>query len=133
MAFLSTISPDAGSKLVVAIAVGALTTAGVGAGTATLLTGSPDPFTWFQAYRHSSECRQAGAVQDPSCSAAAAQAIFERNLAAGIEQKAKDLSARVKNRPASVLVATPRPTARPPDPLPTRVQPIVDDSGGHDD
>lgn len=132
MSFLSTISADAASKLVVAIALGALTTAGAGVGAATLVTGSPQPSAWLEAYRHSTECRQAGAAEDPGCSPAAAQAIFERNLAAGIEQKAKIL-ARVKNNAAPARTTAAPPSAPPPAQAPMRVQPIADDAGGHDD
>lgn len=131
MSFLGAISPDAASRLVVVIAVGALTTAGAGAGVATLLTGSPSPSAWFQAYQHTNECRQPGAAQDPRCSSAAAQAIFERSLAAGLELKAKQLSARTNHRaPAAPTVQAPRtPTSLPAMP---RAQPPSDDSGAPD-
>ena len=94
------------SKIVVALAVAALTTAGAGAGAATLLTGSPSPSAWLQTYEHSKECRQAGAENDPNCSAAASEAITKLRIAAEIESKAKSL---VAARPPSPT----RPVARP--------------------
>lgn len=131
MSFLASISPEAASRLVVVIAVGALTTAGAGAGAATLLTGSPSPSAWLQAYRHTAECRQPDAAQNPRCSSAAAQAIFERSLAAGLELKAKQLSARANNPAPARPTQAPRVATSSPA-LP-RAQPPSDDSGGLDD
>jgi hypothetical protein len=132
MSFLAAISPEAASRLVVVIAVGALTTAGAGAGAATLLTGSPSPSAWLQAYRHTSECRQPDAAQNPRCSSAAAQAIFERSLAAGLELKAKQLSARLDS-PAPAQPTRQAPRAPASSPAVPRAQTPSDDSGGLDD
>jgi hypothetical protein len=79
MSFLASISPEAASRLVVVIAVGALTTAGAGAGAATLLTGSPSPSVWLAAYGITSES-PAGRSPEPRCSSAAAQAISSAAL-----------------------------------------------------
>jgi hypothetical protein len=134
MSFLAALSPEAASKVVVAMAVGALSTAGAGAGAATLLTGSTSPSTWLQAYRHASQCHQAAADQDPDCSVAAAQAIMEKRIAAEIESKAKSLAAQRKKSPPT---APSRPIV---DPNPGSVAPVAapaapaphDDSGESD-
>lgn len=118
------------STIVVALAVGALTTAGASAGAASLLTGSPNPSIWLQTYEHARECRQVGAESDPNCSAAAAEALVKLRIAAAIESRAKQLAAARRtpvHRPASQpqpapMLAPPVQAARPP----------ADDSGGGD-
>jgi hypothetical protein len=116
------------STIVVALAVAALTTAGAGAGVATLLTSSPSPSVWLQAYQHSRECHQAGAVNDPNCSAAAAEAIVKLRIAAELESKAKSLVAARPTPPAAPHVARPRPVAQPAAPV-FRAPPPPSDDG----
>ncbi|HEY2599622.1 MAG TPA: hypothetical protein VGJ79_14225 [Candidatus Dormibacteraeota bacterium] len=101
------------STIVVALAVAALTTAGAGTGVATLLTGSPSPSVWLQAYEHSRECHQAGAANDPRCSAAAAEAIVKLRIAAELESKAKSLIAARPSPPPVLPVARPKPATQP--------------------
>lgn len=127
----TTPSRDTASKLLVALAVAALTTAGAGAGTATLVTGSPSPSVWLQAYEHAKECRQAGAKNDPNCSAAAAEAITKLRIAAEIESKAKSLAAARKLAPTR-HVALPKPAPQLTAPL-QAPRPPTDDGGGPDD
>jgi hypothetical protein len=118
------------STIVVGLAVAALTTAGVGAGAATLLAGSPSPSAWFQTYEHAKECRQAGAQNDPNCSAAAAEAIAKLRIAAEIESKAKNLFATRKPIPARpVARPVPAPQVAPPVPAP---RPPSDETEGLD-
>jgi len=118
------------STIVGALAVAALTTAGAGVGAATLLTGSPNPSAWLQTYEHAKECRQAGAENDPNCSAAAAEALVKLRIAADIESKAKRLAAARRSVPAPP-VARPRPAPRIPAPVPAP-RPPSDDGGGVD-
>jgi hypothetical protein len=125
------------SKLIIAIAVGALTTAGAAAGAATLLTASPNPSVWLHAYQRANECRQAAADRDPNCSTAAAQAMLELRIAATIESKAKSLASqrdqglahapgKVRAHPSSRSVAPPAALV---GPVPTNPP---DDSAGPD-
>jgi hypothetical protein len=103
------------SAIVVALAIASLTTAGASAGVATLLTGSPSPSMWVQAYEHANECRQAGAENDPNCSAGAAEALTKLRIAAELESKAKGLALAGKSpitRPVSRRVARPSPEPR---------------------
>lgn len=88
------IGAQAASRLLAAIAVGALSTSAAVAGTAITLTGSASPGVWVAAYRHSQECAAAGAAQDPNCSAAAAQDWAQRQLAAQLEQQAAQLKSK---------------------------------------
>lgn len=97
MSFFSDLTPDAASRVLAVIAVGALTTATAGAGTAAVLTGSTNPEAWMAAYQLARECQQPGAPGDPNCSPAAARAIAEQELAARVEREAQQLG-------------TPRPT-----------------------
>ena len=100
------------SSIVVALAIAALTTAGASAGVATALTGSPNPSVWLQAYEHAKECRQAGADNDPNCSAAAAEALTKLRIAAEIESKAHGVGLVGKSpvtRPVPRHVARPLP------------------------
>ncbi len=92
-------SPPGPSRLLVAIAVWALCTAGAGAAAATLLTGSANPPAWIATYQIRAECHQAAAAQDPRCSVAAAQAAAELRLADSLESKAKALAAQAANAP----------------------------------
>jgi hypothetical protein len=118
------------STIVVALAVAALTTAGAGAGAATVLTGSPSPSAWLQTYEHAKECRQAGAENDPNCSAAAAEAIAKLRIAAEIESKAKNLVATRKPIPTRpVARPVPAPQVAPPVPAP---RPPSDETEGLD-
>jgi len=114
------------------IAVGALTTAAAGAGAASLLTGSPNPSAWVAAYQHSRECAQATAMQDPNCSAAAAEALVEARIALQLEQQAQGLKATPE--PASnPPVALPAVAARPAPAASAAPAPHGDDSGDGND
>lgn len=94
------------SSIVVALAIAALTTVGASAGVATLLSGSPSPSVWLQSYERAKECRQAGAEQDPNCSAAAAEALTKLRIAAEIESQAHALASAGKS-PVSRRVLRP--------------------------
>src|SRR5579859_7700984 len=94
MSFFSDLTPDAASRVLAVIAVGALTTAGAGVGTAAVLTGSTNPEAWTAAYQLARECQQPGAAGDPNCSPAAARAIAEQDLAARLEREAQQLGIR---------------------------------------
>jgi len=93
MSFFSDLTPDAASRVLAVIAVGALTTAAAGVGTAAVLTGSTNPEAWMAAYQLARECQQPGAAGDPNCSPAAARAIAEQDLAARLEREAQQLGA----------------------------------------
>lgn len=129
MSFLSDLAPDAASRVLTVIAVGALTTAGAGVGTAAFLTGSADPAAWTAAYQLARECRQPSAAADPKCSAAAAQALAEQNLAARLEREAQQLETP---RPTPAQEPTPsgQPDAAPPQGAgaPSQAAPRVDDA-----
>jgi hypothetical protein len=107
---LATRTRSTASSTVIAFAVAALTSAGASAGAATVLTGSPNPSVWLQAYQHVRECRQVGAETDPNCSAAAAEALVKLRIAGVIESRAKSLAAARKS-PASRPVAPLQPPA----------------------
>jgi len=97
MSFFSDLTPDAASRVLTVIAIGALTTAAAGVGTAAVLTSSTNPDAWMAAYQLARECQQPGAPGDANCSPAAARAIAEQDLAARLEREAQQLG-------------TPRPT-----------------------
>lgn len=136
MSFKSALAAQAASRMLVAVAVGALCIAGASAGAATLLTGSPSPSVWISTYQRSAECHQVQAAQDPRCSVAAAQAAAELRLAASLESKAKALAAQ-----QAASAAANQPTTSAPDPAPPLAAPPApavhhsedDSSGGHDD
>jgi len=133
MSFLSDLAPDAASRVLSVLAVGALSTAAAGVGTAAILTGSTNPSAWVAAYQLARECRQAGAAVDPNCSAAAAQALAEENLAARLEREAKQLGTP---RPTPPEGQTPdsQPAGAPSQGAPEPAAPPADDSheGGDD-
>ncbi len=136
MSLTAALSPSVASKLLVAIAVGALCTAGASAGAATLLTGSPSPSVWFATYQRAAECHQAASNQDPRCSIAAAQAAAEQRLADSLESKAKALAAQ--DGKLSSAAPTPQSDAPAavdpaPAPAPAAAPHSGDDSGGNDD
>lgn len=129
------IGSQAASRLLAAIAVGALSTSAAAAGTAITLTGSASPAVWVAAYQHSQECAAASAAQDPNCSAAAAQDWAQRQLAAQLEQQAAQLKSKqpaVANPPGDQggpVVTAPAASAQSPAGTPHN-----DDSGeGGDD
>lgn len=139
MSSIAAVGPHSPSRLLVAIAVGALCTAGASAGAATLLTRSANPSVWIATYQLSAECHQAAAAQDPQCSVAAAQAAAELRLAASLESKAKALAAQHEKAQAAdpnlqpVAPAVPA-TAPGAAPLAPVAHPSRDDSSaGHDD
>lgn len=139
MSLTAAFSSQAASKLLVAVAVGALCTAGASAGAATLLTGSPSPSVWIATYQHTAECHQAGAVQDTRCSAVAVQAAAEQRLADSLESKAKALAAQhaqaaggaATQQPTSPAATIPAPAAAPPSAAAPHSG--DDSSAGHDD
>ena len=137
MSLTAALSPSVASKLLVAIAVGALCTAGASAGAATLLTGSPSPSVWIATYQRTAECHQAASNQDPRCSIAAAQAAAEQRLADSLESKAKALAAQDgKSSSAAPILqadapAVPAPAAAPL--APAAAPHSADDPGGPDD
>lgn len=139
MSFMAASSPPAASKLLVAVAVAALCTAGASAGAAALLTGSPSPSVWFATYQRTNECHQTAAVRDPRCSIAAAQAAAEQRLADSLESKAKVLAAQngqsssAAATPQAVSPAVPAPAPAAAPPAPAAAPRSGDDSGGHDD
>src|ERR1051326_1598895 len=102
---LSNIGSVAASRFMTAIAIGAFSTAAAGVGTAIILTGSASPAVWASAAQHAQECGSALAAQDPNCSAAAAQAWAQRQLAAQLEAEASQL--RSKPTPAASPTADP--------------------------
>jgi hypothetical protein len=140
MPVTAAVIPYAVSRLLVAVAVGALCTAGASAGAATVLTGSPSPSVWIATYERSAECHQASANQDPRCSVAAAQAAAEQRLADSLESKAKALAAQ-HDRASSDAPNQQAAPAAVPDPAPVAVAPAPaaappagdDSSAGHDD
>lgn len=117
MSFLTDVSAAAASRLMSVIAVGALTTAAAGAGSAVLLTGSANPSAWVRAYQHARECAQPAAARDPNCSATAAQALVEARIALQLEQQAKNLDSVRPPAP------TPPPQAAPPATAPAAARP----------
>jgi hypothetical protein len=136
MSLTAALSPQAASKLLVAIAVGALCTAGASAGAATLLTGSPSPSVWLAAYQRTAECHQPDAVQDPRCSVAAAQAAAEQQLADSLESKAKALAAQngqPSNAAPAAQAADPAPAPAAAPLAPAAAPRSGEDSEGHGD
>lgn len=132
------ISPHGPSRLLIAVAVGALCTAGASAGAATLLTRSANPSAWIETYRLSTECHQSAAARDPRCSADAAQAAAELRLAASLESRAKALAAQQGTAPdtgtSSQPAAPAGPDTGPAAAPPAHAAPSGDDSQeGHDD
>lgn len=127
----SDIGTHAASRLLTAIAVGALSTSAAVAGTAILLTGSTSPAVWVAAYRHTQECTAAAAAQDPNCSVAAAQDWAQRQLAAQLEQQAAQLN---KSKQSTVAdppgdQGGPVPTGPALSPRSPAIAPHSDDSG----
>lgn len=117
MSFLSDLAPEAASRVLSVVALGALATAAAGAGTAVVLTGSTSPSDWEVAYQHSQECHQVLAADDPSCSPAAARAIAEKELAAQLEREAEKLQTPSAATPAAAPSDS-GPAAAPPATLP---------------
>ena len=121
------------SSIVVAMAIAALTTAGASAAVATLLTGSPSPSAWLRSYQHAQECRQAGALNDPNCSAAAAEAITKLRIAAEIESKSRVVARGGKSaitHTGSRRVPPPPQVPQPYVPVMAAPRPPSDDAGG---
>jgi len=130
MSLTAALSAPAALRLLVAVAVGALCTAGASAGAATMLTGSPSPSVWASTYERTAACSRPGSVRDPRCSVAAAQAAAEQRLADSLESKAKALAAQQGSSGATAQQAT-----SPAAPAPAFAAPHAGDdaSAGHDD
>lgn len=124
------------SRLMSAVAVGALATAAAAAGAASLITASASPSVWLAAYEHSRECAQPQAALDPSCSAAAAQSLADQRLALRLEQEAQKLDATPAPDPSAQdpSPADTSPAAAPPsNPAPVPVSHSDDSGEGTDD